>query len=283
MPPGLSSLLELEELGVDRFSTAHEPEASSRRSLFGGLVLAQALRAAGMTVTDDRVPHSLHGYFLRPGRVDQPVVMQVDRDRDGRSFSMRHVRAMQDDRAIFSMTTSFHTPRIGGEYDALPVRPITDPEDLPSRASQLLVEIREVNSTRVGDGHLHHSDRLWVRAPAGLADDPLTQACAVAYVSDLGSGFGQAEIEEVGVDGPSIDHSIWFHSPIRADDWMLLDLWPLKAGGTRGMYQGSVRNGAGTLGAVISQEMLLRERPLPPEVLEQMAEFLGVIDPGQRS
>lgn len=282
IPPDLVSLLELEVLDVDRFRTSQEPGARSRLSLYGGLVIAQSLRAAGMTVAADRMPHSLHGYFLRPGRVDQPVILQVDRDRDGRSFSARHVRAVQDGRAIFSMIASFHAPRAGNEYDALSTRPGADPEELPSRSSPLLVEIREVTTTRVGDGHIHHSDQLWVRLPEGLPDDPLVHACAVAYVSDLGSGFGQAEIEGLAVDGPSIDHSIWFHAPIRADEWMLLDLWPLKAGGTRGMYQGAVRNRGGELGAVIAQEMLLRDRPLPPEVLQRMAEYLGVVDPAER-
>ena len=179
------------------------------------------------------------------------------------------------------MTTSFQAPRDGIEYDALPTRSGTDPDGLPSRASSLLVDIREVTTTRVGDGHMHHSDLLWARVPGGLPDDPLMHACAVAYVSDLGSGFGQAQVEGLGVDGPSIDHNIWFHATIRADEWMLLDLWPLKAGATRGIYQGSVRTRSGALGAVLTQEMLLRDRPLPPDVLEQMAEYLGVVDPGE--
>jgi len=102
-------------------------------------------------------------------------------------------------------------------------------------------------------------------------------------MSDLGSGFGQTEIEGLGVDGPSIDHNIWFHEPVRADDWMLLELWPFKASSGRGMYLGSLRNTAGMLGAVIAQEMLLRTRALAPDVLERMAAYLGVVPPEDRA
>ncbi len=273
----LSSLFELEALDVDLFRSSTKPEASTRLSLYGGVVIGQALRAAGMTVAADRVPHSLHGYFLRPGLVDQPVTFHVDRDRDGGSFSARHVRAVQNDTAIFSMVASFQAPGQGVAYDAVPTRGGGNPDELPGRSSPLLVDIQEVTPTRVGDGHIRHSDRLWVRAATGLADDVLLHACVVAYMSDLGSGFGQTEIEGLGVDGPSIDHNIWFHEPVRADDWMLLELWPFKASSGRGMYLGSLRNTAGVLGAVIAQEMLLRNRALAPDVLERMAAYLGVV------
>jgi acyl-CoA thioesterase-2 len=95
-------------------------------------------------------------------------------------------------------------------------------------------------------------------------------------VSDLGSGFGQVDVDGLPAGGPSIDHSIWFHAPIRADEWMLLELWPLKADSARGVYQGSLRSQSGALGAVFAQEMLLRHRLLPPEMLERMAEYLGI-------
>jgi acyl-CoA thioesterase-2 len=272
----LSSLLELEVLDRDLFRASNEPGAGNRLSLYGGQVAGQALRAAGMTVPEDRVPHSLHGYFLRPGRVDRHVVLHVDRDRDGGSFSARHVRAVQDGEVIFSMIASFHAPEPGVEYDAVPARPGGDPEALPSRPSPLLVEVREVTPTRIGDGQVRHSDRLWVRAAAELPDEPLAHACAVAYVSDLGSGFGQVEVDGLPAGGPSIDHSIWFHAPIRADAWMLLELWPLKAGSARGVYHGSLRSQTGALGAVFAQEMLLRHRLLPPDMVQRMAEYLGV-------
>jgi acyl-CoA thioesterase II len=272
----LSSLLELERLDRDLFRASNEPGASNRLSLYGGQVAGQALRAAGMTVPSDRMPHSLHGYFLRPGQVDRPVILQVDRDRDGGSFSARHVRAVQDGDVIFSMVASFHAPEPGVAYDAAPTRAGGNPEELSGRPSPLLVEVREVTPTRIGDGQVRHSDCLWVRAATELPDDPLVHACAVAYVSDLGSGFGQVEVEGLPAGGPSIDHSIWFHTSIRADEWMLLELWPLKAGNARGVYHGSLRSEAGALGAVFAQEMLLRDRVLPPDMLQRMAEYLGV-------
>ena len=125
-------------------------------------------------------------------------------------------------------------------------------------------------------GQVRHSDSLWVRASSPLPDDPLVHACAVAYVSDLGSGFGQVEVPNLSAGGPSIDHSLWFHDPIRADEWMLLELWPLKASGSRGVYSGSLRSEAGNLGALLTQEMLLRNRVLDPVMIRHIAEYLGV-------
>jgi acyl-CoA thioesterase-2 len=272
----LSSLFELEMLDRDLFRGANEPDATARLSLYGGQVAGQALRAAGMTVPADRVPHSLHGYFLRRGQVDRPVILHVDRDRDGGSFSARHVRAVQDGEVIFSMLASFHAPEPGAEYDGVATRAGSDPDQLPARPSPMLVELREVTPTRIDDGQVRHSDRLWVRAAAALPDDPLVHACAVAYVSDLGSGFGQLEVEGLAAGGPSIDHSLWFHTPVRADEWMLLELWPLKAASARGVYHGSLRSQTGVLGAVFAQEMLLRDHELPPAMLQRLAEYLGV-------
>ncbi|MSO79043.1 MAG: acyl-CoA thioesterase II [Acidimicrobiia bacterium] len=273
----LAALLELEVLDRDLFRAATDPTAAtSRQSLYGGQVAAQALRAAAMTVPADRMPHSLHGYFLRPGQVDRPVLLHVDRDRDGGSFSARHVRAVQDGEVIFSMLASFHAPEEGVTLDAVPTRGGGDPEGLAIRPTPLSIDVREVTPTTIGGGQIRHSDRLWVRVDVPLADDPLVHARAVAYLSDLGSGFGQVDVEGLPAGGPSIDHAIWFHEPIRADDWLLLELWPLKAGNARGLYHGSVRDRSGALGAVFAQEMLLRHRLLPPPMLDRMAEYLGV-------
>jgi acyl-CoA thioesterase II len=272
----LAALLDLEVLDRDLFRAQNEPGAGARLSLYGGQVAAQALRAAGATVDADRLPHSLHGYFLRPGRVDRPVILHVDRDRDGGSFSARHVRAVQDGEVIFSMVASFHRREQSGTFDAVPTRGGPDPETLSPRPTPFLIEAREVTPTRVGGGQVRHSDSLWVRASAPLPDDPLVHACALAYVSDLGSGFGQVEVEGLPAGGPSIDHSLWFHDPIRADEWMLLELWPLKASGSRGVYSGSLRNAAGDLGVLLTQEMLLRDHKLDDKMLARIAEYLGV-------
>jgi acyl-CoA thioesterase-2 len=278
----LASLLELEMLDRDLFRASNGSAENSRHSLYGGQVAAQALRAAGATVPDDRVPHSMHGYFLRPGQVDRPVILRVDRDRDGGSFTARHVRAVQDGEVIFSMVASFHALEQGAALDAVPTRGGGDPDELASRPTPLFVDVREVTRTTVGDGQIRHSDRLWVRAVGSLPDDPLVQACGVAYLSDLGSGFGQVEVEGLPAGGPSIDHSLWFHEPIRADEWTLLEMWPLKAGHARGVYHGSLRSETGALGAVFAQEMLLRHRVLPPDLMERMAEYLGVTTSDER-
>jgi len=277
----LASLLDLERLDRDLFRGENEDNARERLSLYGGQVAAQALRAAGATVDDDRMPHSLHGYFLRRGRVDRPVLFHVDRDRDGGSFSARHVRAVQEGEVIFSMVASFHAREDSASFDGIASKGGGDPSALPARTSALLVEVREVTPTRVGDGQIRHSDLLWVRAASKLPDDPLVHACALAYVSDLGSGFGQVEVEGLPAGGPSIDHSLWFHDPIRADEWMLLELWPLKAASSRGVYSGSLRGTDGRLGAVLTQEMLLRDRVLSPTMLRRVAEFLGVTPDGE--
>jgi acyl-CoA thioesterase-2 len=274
---GLAELLELEVLDRDLFRAHNEAGAAARLSLYGGQVAAQALCAAGATVPPDRLPHSLHGYFLRPGLVDRPVILHVDRDRDGGSFSARHVRAVQDGEVIFSMVASFNArDEKSAKFDAVATRGGADPRTLTSRPSPFLVEVREVTPTRIGDGQVRHSDSLWVRASSPLPDDPLVHACAVTYVSDLGSGFGQVDVPGLPAGGPSIDHSLWFHDPIRADEWMLLELWPLKASDSRGVYSGSLRSEDGRLGAVLTQEMLLRDRMLSPEMLRRIAEYLGV-------
>ena len=272
----LATLLDLEVLDRDLFRGQNEEGAASRWSLYGGQVAAQALRAAGATVPPERLPHSLHGYFLRPGRVDRPVLFHVDRDRDGGSFSARHVRAVQDGEVIFSMVASFHAHEASSTFDAVPTRGGLEPSTLAPRRSPFLVEVREVTPTRIGDGQVRHSDSLWVRASGALPDDPLIHACAVTYVSDLGSGFGQVDVPGLPAGGPSIDHSMWFHEPIRADEWMLLELWPLKASGSRGVYSGSLRGEDGRLGVLITQEMLLRGHLLEPEMLRRIAEYLGV-------
>jgi acyl-CoA thioesterase-2 len=248
--------LALSPLGRDRFGA--EPPDEGRLHVFGGLVAAQSLRAASMTL-EGFDAHSLHGYFLRPGRFDLPVVLSVDRDRDGRSFSARHVTAVQDGEVIFSMLASFHRDEPGGTLDRLPHEPAAAPPEGGFRSDWAgLLDIAEVTTTDITSERPRHTDRLWVRVAAPLPDDRVLQACALAYVSDLGSGFGQLDVDTLPPGGPSIDHALWFHDPIRVDDWVILEMWPDKAGGSRGVYHGAVRDRAGRLGAMLAQEMLLR-------------------------
>src|SRR5437660_7688982 len=158
VPRTLAELLDLEVLDRDLFRGYNV--GIDRHRLFGGQVAAQALRAAGLTVPDDRFPHSFHGYFLRQGRPDRAVILHVDRDRDGGSFSARHVRAVQDGEVIFSMVASFHAREESSTFDGVPTRRAPEPSTLPPRPSPFLVEVREVTPTRIGNGQVRHSDSL---------------------------------------------------------------------------------------------------------------------------
>ena len=255
----LATALELERLDRDLFRGANTVMAKDRSSLFGGQVCAQALMAAGLTVEPGRLPHSLHGYFLRPGQIDKPVLLQVDRDRDGKSFSARHVAAVQEGEVIFSMLASFHGGPSESRFDDVGEAAAPPPEDCPSFRADRLLEIRQVSLTELVEGRQLYSDSLWIRAAHPLPDDRLVQACAIAYLSDLGTGFGRVQLPGVGNGGPSIDHALWFHEPIRADEWVLLQLWPWKATPGRGLYRGALRDRDHRLGATVAQEHLLRD------------------------
>jgi len=266
----LRSLLTLERIDRDLFR-GRNANYGPRPTLYGGQVAAQCLLAAAATVEAGRLPHSLHGYFLRPGRGDLPVILQVDRDRDGRSFSARHVVAVQEGEVIFSMVTSFHADRDGGEFDDAPRREVPEPEDTPKGGWIPLLEVREVTPTDFTKGVF--TDCIWVRSTASLGGDPLVHRAGLTYLSDLGSGFGQ-QTALIGRGGPSIDHSMWFQQDIRADDWVLVDLRPVKALGGRGTYQGSLRDRRGVLGATLYQEHLLLPGSFSdasPEVREALA------------
>ncbi|HVM65923.1 MAG TPA: acyl-CoA thioesterase domain-containing protein [Acidimicrobiales bacterium] len=259
----LASVLDLEQIDRNLYRGVHGVDARARASLYGGQVAAQALRAAGLTVPEDRHPHSLHGYFLRPGRIDRPVILHVDRDRDGRSFSARHVAAVQDGEVIFSMLASFHVDEPSAELDAVArAEPVPDVGGAAAFGGQarpvLLLEVREVEPPAAPGDDGIAPDRLWVRAAHPLPKDRLVQACAVAYISDVGSGFRQVRRPGLPAGGPSIDHAVWFHAPVEADQWLLLELQPAKAAGARGVYVGSLRDATGRLAALIAQEMLLR-------------------------
>ncbi len=254
----LVEALDVEELDRDLFRGAVTVNTSGRLSLYGGQVAGQALRAAGLTVAPDRAPDSLHGYFLRPGKVDRPVILRVSRDRDGRSFSSRRVVAVQEGDVIFSMLASFHVHEESGSYEADGPDDVAGPEDLRTGWQALFLEVRDVNGTDPVDITQRASNRMWVRVPSRMPDDRLLHACALTYMSDLGTGFGRMAIENLPAGGPSIDHAVWFQQDVRADDWVLLDLWPMKAGAARGVYLGTLRGRNGALAAMLAQEMLLR-------------------------
>jgi acyl-CoA thioesterase-2 len=269
-PRTLAELLDLEILDRDLFRGLNV--GIDRHRLFGGQVAAQALLAAGLTVPDHRYPHSFHGYFLRQGRPDRAVILQVDRDRDGGSFSARHVRAVQDGEVIFSMLASFAVERPGGEFEALARSGRQPPADGDPVERLLLLDVVEINPLAVEDGRVTHPDALWIRVRNPLPDDRLVRACAVAYVSDLGTGFGQVDAEGVGTGGPSIDHVMWFRRDVDPCEWMLLDLQPGAAAGGLGVYTGTIRDCEDRLAALLAQEMLLRMHS--QQELERLAEIV---------
>jgi len=252
----MATLLDLEELDRDLFRGRNGNHGAPRVSLYGGQVAAQALRAASRTVPAERMPHSLHGYFLRAGQPDHPVVFSVDRDRDGGSFSARHVRAIQHGEVIFSMLASFKVPEDAATFEP-PARPgVPAPEDISATGWDALVETREV-TTREFHGHVV-TDRLWCRVTTPLPNDPVVHACVLTYLSDYGGGFVLLDVPGLPLGGPSVDHVVWFHEPVRADDWVLVDLRPERASDARGTYLGTLRSRTGTLAAVLGQECLLR-------------------------
>jgi acyl-CoA thioesterase II len=251
----LRSLLTLERVDKDLFR-GRNANYGPRRTLFGGQVAAQCLLAAAATVEPGRLPHSFHGYFLRAGRSDIPVILEVDRDRDGRSFSARRVVAVQDGEVIFSMVTSFHgETEEASRFDDAPRREAPAPEDTTLGGWNPLLDVRPVTPTDFLKGVF--TDCLWVKSAVSLGDDPVVHRAGLTFLSDLGTGFGQQDRKLIGRGGPSIDHSVWFQEDIRADEWVLVDLRPVKARSARGAYHGSLRDRDGALGATIYQEQLL--------------------------
>jgi acyl-CoA thioesterase-2 len=255
-------LLNIKELDRDLYEAPSFPD-QHRDHLFGGQVAAQALRAAMLSVDPDRSPHSIHGYFLRRGTSGRSVVLQVFRDRDGRSFSSRRILAIQNGEVVFSAAASFHVDEPSPEYQLPMAAGVPGPDEAEAinfGGPHQFFEIRGILGEG-GEGKIRFARRLWVRARVGLPDDDGTHACALAYVTDFGSGFAELHIEGLAPAGPSLDHSIWFHRPIRLDDWVLIDLWPLRALGSRGTYMGTVHDRDGALGCMLAQEALLRPRP----------------------
>lgn len=259
------ALMELEEIDTNLYR-GQNPPAEYRRTLYGGQVAAQALRAAAETVPEGRHTHSLHGYFLRPGRADHPVILHVNRDRDGRSFSARHVTAEQYGEVIFSMSASFHIEEPGGTYDASPLAAPVDPEGFPPLPRNdtfwagFDIRVRPEDLRVRKDGAQAAPYLMWARTEAALPDDPMIHACLLTYFSDHGTGFGAIEVDGLPSGGPSLDHAVWFHRPLRMDQWVRFEMSPVAADGARGLYNGALYDAGGTHCATIAQESLLRPR-----------------------
>ena len=253
----LVDLLTLEELDTNLYR-AFNPAESFLPRLYGGQVAAQALRAAAATVEPDRTPHSLHGYFLRAGRADLPTILHVDRDRDGRSFSARHVNAVQEGKVIFSALASFQAdePSIDVQMPSLPPD-AGDPEAMPESARaghNLLLDMRFFHS---GEDEQMRANRFWARPRGALPDDPVTRACVLTYVSDLGWAFDEIDADGP-LGGPSLDHAVWLQRPVDVTEWMFLELRPVSVAGARGVFTGTIHTRDGRLAAYLTQEALLR-------------------------
>jgi acyl-CoA thioesterase-2 len=259
----MRDLLELQETAKDRFTAPTPAEGPPR--LFGGQVAAQALRAACATVEDGRPVHSLHSYFIRPGRPDSAMELVVERTRDGRSFTTRHVTALQEDKAIFTLTASFHAPEEGTDWQ-LPAPEAARPPDAADRSlgepfatfwrdSPFLIQSLSGSTQRP---LLHPA---WIRLTEEIGDDPVLHACALTYVSDMAVVFAaRAPVDRTGfgVGGASLDHSVWFHRPFDIRRWLLFSVEAVSNYGARGLARGTFHTEDGTLVASLAQEGLLR-------------------------
>ena len=252
----LGDLLTLRELTPDRW-VAETLAPARLNGLYGGQVAAQALVAAARTVAPERLPHSLHGYFLRRGDAREPVTFDVERDRDGHSYSARTVVARQEGRVIFRLAASFTRAEDGPDRQAVTMPDARAPEDSAPLPSILPgVEIRDPDPR----ADRAHPMRTWVRAPgaAGGGTGTLHAAAVLVYVSDLFTGLAHLMGTRVR-SMASLDHAAWFHRPVRMDDWVLMDHVGSSVAGGRGWYTSTLFDRAGAALASCAQEMVIRE------------------------
>lgn len=253
----LVELLDLETIEVNIFRGRSPDE--KRQRVFGGQVAGQALVAAGRTVPDDRRVHSLHAYFLRPGDPNVPIVYDVDRIRDGRSFTTRRVVAIQHGRPIFNLSASFHIEEAGVDHQIPMPDDVPEPEATTTFDWAPAFDLRFVGPER-GSGGVQ---RLWFRAAGSLPDDPLLHVCIVAYASDMTLLDPVVNAHGIDWEDPtlqvaSLDHAMWFHRPFRADDWLLYDQRSPAASAARGLGIGHIFRHDGTLAVTVVQEGLVR-------------------------
>ncbi len=277
----LVELMDLAPMGDDHFQG--ESEDLGFPNLFGGHVLGQALMATTRTV-EDRTPHSMHAYFLRPGNARSAIDYEVQRVRDGGTFSVRRVIARQDGKEILTGSVSFQLEEEGFEHQ-LQMPPAPDPEGLKPEQelnrdlldqvpekyhSQLVrdrpIEIRPVDPVNpLNPGVRPPHKQSWLRAQGELPDDPILHRCLLAYASDfafLGTSLNPHGVTFMTPDMQvaSLDHAIWFHRDLRMDDWLLYDKDSPGAAGGRGFNRGTVYNRQGVLVASTAQEALIRRR-----------------------
>ncbi len=270
----LLDLLDLEQIEQNLFRGESPDE--KRQRVFGGQVAGQALVAATRTVASGLV-HSLHAYFLRPGDPTIPIVYEVERIRDGRSFTTRRVVAIQHGRAIFHLSASFHTPEVGIEHQNSPPPDLPAPESLPTFLERNLERKEQMGDwysrprpidTRVVPGdHGDLEQCIWMRADGELPDDIVVHQCVLTYASDM--TLLDNVIRPHGLsfmDGTmmmaSLDHAMWFHRPFRADEWFLYAQDTPTAAAARGLARGQIYQN-GNLVVSVVQEGLVRELAPP--------------------
>jgi acyl-CoA thioesterase-2 len=277
-------ILDLEPLEVNLFR-GRSPQSRWQR-VFGGQVIGQALVAACRTVEDvtARPPHSLHAYFLLGGDPKVPIIYEVDRIRDGKSFTTRNVKAIQHGHAIFSMSVSFHLSEPGLTHQ-VKMPDVPKPDELPSdeelkdRIYPLLpeparryyererpIEFRPVEFSRyLGEKSENGRFDIWIRATGRLPDEPAIHQCVLAYASDMMLldaaliPHGRSVFSE-DIMAASLDHALWFHRPFRADEWLLYAQDSPSLADSRGFSRGLIFASDGTLVASVAQEGLLRQR-----------------------
>lgn len=278
----LISILDIEQLEVNLFR-GRSPKMGWER-VFGGQVIGQAMVAACRTV-EARLPHSLHGYFIHAGDSQVPIIYQVKRLRDGKSYSTRSVTAIQHGSAIFSIMVSFHAEEQGAvdHQEKMPDVPPAErfaAEELSKQSmflsmpeitriyyeSDRLVKLRPVEIGRyvgqkIDDGRIH----FWIKTAAKLPDDPALHMCALSYISDFSlldavmARHGRT-LFDGRMTSASLDHAMWFHRPLRADEWLLYAKDSPSAHGGRGLTRGLIFKPDGTLVASVAQEGSVRER-----------------------
>jgi acyl-CoA thioesterase-2 len=272
----LCRLLDLEPIEVNIFRGLSPDE--ERQRVFGGQVAGQALVAAARTVEPGRSVHSLHAYFLRAGDPGVPILYQVDRIRDGRSFTTRRVVAIQHGKAIFNLQASFQVPETGLDHQS-PMPDAPRPEELPDFQTRMApykeqfgtffdrprpIDVRYVDWNPPDRREpLPPYQRVWLRADGDLPDDPVLHTCVLTYASDMtlldttllphGGAWGAADLFMA-----SLDHAMWFHRPFRADEWLLYSQDTPSASEGRGLGRGQIHTQDGRLAVTVVQEGLIR-------------------------
>ncbi|MRK01632.1 acyl-CoA thioesterase II [Aeromicrobium sp. S22] len=279
----IDAILRLEQLDDLLYRSIPQPGAGRR--MFGGQVAGQAVMAAGLTVPADRVIHSAHAHFLLPGDATIPVLFHVDAVRDGGSFTTRRVEAVQHGQVILHLTASFQKEEAGFEHQ-VGTPNVPGPDDLPTPEVQFRDDPESLrwHATLTGKSPIEFRfpdtptrvlaargiagpprQSAWTRSTAPLPDDRLHQAAALTYLSDillLSTALAphRVVIQDPDLQFATLDHTIWFHSPCRADEWLLHDQESHWAGAGRAVCRGSFFDQSGRLVATTMQEGLLRMR-----------------------